>query len=63
MGPLPTLHRVLIAGLVVLLSLASGIWLAQHRDLPLGGLGVGIGAGCLLAFLLVHDFRRTRPPV
>ena len=62
MGPLPALYRVLIAGLVLLLSLAFGIWLAQSRDLPLGGVGVGLGAGSLLAFLFVHDFRRTRPP-
>ncbi len=63
MGPLPALYRLLIAGLVLLLGLAFGIWLAQSHDLPLGGLGVGIGAGSLLAFLLVHDFRRTRPHV
>ena len=63
MGPLPALHRLLIAGLVLLLCLASGVWLAGRYDLPLGGLGVGLGAGSLLAFLLVHDFRRTRPHV
>lgn len=65
MGPLPALYRLLIAGLVLLLSPAFGFWLAQRHDLPLGGLGVGIGigAGSLLAFLLVHDFRRTRPHV
>lgn len=61
MGPLPALHRLLIAGLVLLLSLAAGVWLAERQDLPLDGFGVGIGAGGLLAYLLVHDFRRTRP--
>ncbi len=60
MGPLPQLHRLLIVGLVVLLSLGAGIWLAGHLDLPLGGIGVGLGAGSLLSFLLVHDFRTPR---
>jgi hypothetical protein len=60
MGPLPALYRVLIAGLVLLLSVATGIWLAQTHDLPLGGVGVGIGSGSLLAFGFLHDFRRTR---
>ena len=61
MGPLPQLYRYLIVGLVVLLSLAGGIWLAGYLELPLGGIGVGLGAGCLLAFVLTHDFgHRTR---
>jgi len=63
MGPLPALYRLMIAGMVLLLSVASGVWLANSYDLPLGGLGIGLGAGSLLAFLLVHDFRRTRPHV
>ena len=61
MGPLPALHRLVIAGLVLLLSLAGGIWLAGHLNLPLRGIGVGLAAGGLLAFLVLHDFRRTRP--
>lgn len=63
MGPLPALYRLLIASLVLLLSLATGIWLAGRHDLPFGGFAVGIGAGCLFTYLLVHDFRRTRPHV
>lgn len=59
MGPLPALHRLLIVGLVLLLSVATGVWLAGRQELPLGGYGVGVVAGSLLAFLLVHDFRRT----
>ena len=34
--------------------------LAAYLDLPLGGVGVGLGAGCLLAYLLVHDFQHPR---
>ncbi len=60
MGPLPQLHRFLIAALVLLLSLGLGLWLASYHDLPLGGVGVGLGIGCLIAYLLVHDFRRSR---
>jgi hypothetical protein len=60
MGPLPQLHQFLIAALVLLLSLGAGLWLAAYLDLPLGGIGVGLGAGCLLAYLLVHDFRQPR---
>lgn len=51
MGPLPQLYRLLIAGTVVVLGLAGGVWLAQWLALPLGGIGVGLGAGCLLAYL------------
>lgn len=60
MGPLPQLYRYLVAALALLVSLAGGVWLAGRLDLPLGGFGVGLGAGCLLAFVLVHDFRGER---
>ena len=63
MGPLPALHRLLIAGLILLLCVVSGVWLAASHDLPLGGFGIGIGGGSVLAFLLLHDFQRTRPHV
>lgn len=59
MGPLPPLHRLSIVGLVVLLSLATGVWLADYLALPVGGIGVGLAAGLMIGFLLVHDFRRT----
>ena len=60
MGPLPQLHRFLIAAFVLILSVGLGLWLAGYHDLPLGGVGVGLGVGCLIAYLLVHDVRR--PP-
>ncbi len=59
MGPLPPLHRLLTVGLVVLLSLGTGVWLAGYIELPVGGIGVGLTAGLMIAFLLVHDFRST----
>ena len=57
MGPLPRLYRLLIAVLVLALSLGAGVWLAGYLRLPLGGIGVGLGAGCLLAWLLTRDFQ------
>jgi len=60
MGPLPQLYRYLVAGLVVVACLGTGVWLAGRLELPLGGIGVGLGAGCLLAYVLTHDFRRER---
>lgn len=59
MGPLPQLYRLLIAGVVVALSIAGGIWLAGWLALPLGGVGVGLGAGLLLAFLATRDFSHS----
>lgn len=61
MGPLPQLYRLLVAGVVVLLSVAGGVWLAGWLTLPLGGVGVGLGAGCLLAFLVTRDHAATGP--
>ena len=61
MGPLPQLHRYSDRCVSCCSSAwASGVWLAGYYDLPLGGVGVGLGVGCLLAYLLVHDFRRPR---
>ena len=56
MGPLPPLHKFSVAALVLLVSLAGGIWLATLLDLPARGIGAGIGVGLLLAWLLTHDF-------
>ncbi|MFD1945619.1 hypothetical protein [Nocardioides aestuarii] len=61
MGPLPQLYRLLIAGVVLVLSLAGGVWLAGWLALPLGGVGVGLGAGLLLAFVATHDFSDSSP--
>ena len=60
MGPLPQLHRFLVATLLLTLCLAGGIWLAGVLDLPMRGIGVGIGVGLLVVWLATHDFRRPR---
>ena len=63
MGPLPQFYRVVVVALLLILSLAAGVWLAGYLRLPLGGLGVGLAAGLLLAWLVNRDFtsatRRT----
>ena len=56
MGPLPQFYRFVVVALLLALCLATGIWLAGYLRLPLGGLGVGLGAGLLLAWLVTHDF-------
>ena len=61
MGPLPPLHRLVVATLLLMLCLAGGIWLAGFLDLPMPGIGVGLGAGVLLVWLATHDFHRPRP--
>lgn len=63
LGPLPRLHRSLVATVAFLVVIAWGVWLAQMLPLPVGGLLVGTVAGVLVAFVLVHDFhqRRTQP--
>ena len=60
MGPLPQLHRFFVAALLLVLFLAGGIWLAGFLDLPLEGIGVGLGIGLLVVWLATHDFRRPR---
>lgn len=60
MGPLPPLYRLLLAVLLVGLCLGAGVRLAAVLALPLGGIGVGLLAGALLAALLTHDFTRRR---
>ena len=61
MGPLPQRYTILIVAVVLIASLGGGVWLADYLELPMGGIGVGLGAGCLLAYLVTHDFTR-RPP-
>lgn len=61
MGPLPQRYKILVVAVVLLSSLGVGIWLAAFLDLPLGGIGFGLGAGCLLAYLVTHDFQHRQP--
>lgn len=60
MGPLPRLYKALVVAVLVALCLAGGVWVAAWFDLPLGGIGVGLGAGCVLAYLLTRDFSHPK---
>ena len=60
MGPLPQLHRFVVATLLLMLVLAGGIWLAAFLDVPMRGIGLGLGVGLLVVWLATHDFRRPR---
>lgn len=63
LGPLPALHRLLVASGVVTVFLGLGVWLGVdpgvQLDLP-AGLLAGTVAGLVLAFALVHDFHRRQ---
>ena len=61
MGPLPPLHRLVVAVLLLVLCLVAGISLAGFLDLPLPGIGAGLAVGVLLVWLAIHDFHRPRP--
>lgn len=61
MGPLPRLYTRVIVSVVLALCVAVGVWLAERLSLPLGGVGVGLAAGALLAFLATRDFSRQHP--
>jgi hypothetical protein len=58
LAPLPRLYRWLVLVVLLLGSLLSGVWLAQVRDFPFGGLLVGTVAGIALGFAALHDFHR-----
>lgn len=61
MGPLPPLHKMVLVAALLLASLGFGVWLAGRFQLPLGGIGVGLGAGLLLAYVITHDFGHRSP--
>lgn len=60
MGPLPRLYQVIVVAVLLALCLAGGVWVADYFDLPLGGIGLGLGAGCALAYLLTRDFSHAK---
>jgi hypothetical protein len=55
-GPLPTRYRYLVLTVTLLGCLAMALWLSRSITLPLEGYLVGLGAGALIAYLLLHDF-------
>jgi len=59
-GPLPALHRVLLAAVAVLTFAVGGAWVALTTPylVRTWGLLAGAATGTLVAYLLVHDFHR-----
>ena len=59
LGPLPALHRLMVVGVVLVVGICSGAWIAHYTPLqvaaPAGAL-LGAAAGGLAAFAVVHDF-------
>jgi hypothetical protein len=55
-GPLPTRYRYFVLAASMLACLGLALWLAGTVDLPLGGYLVGLVAGGVVAFALLHDF-------
>ena len=67
LGPLPTLHRLLLGAAAVFFFAGAGAWLVWFTHMPVvasGAAALGAAAGTLAAYLLVHDFSdsaRTSP--
>ena len=60
-GPLPARYRLIVLAVTLLACLGLALWLAQTVQLPFEGYVVGLVGGCLLAYLLLHDFSHRRP--
>lgn len=65
-GPLPTLHKIVLAVAALIICTGIGLWVGVMPDIPLDigvGLLTGTGVGVAAAFALVHDFheRESRP--
>ena len=64
LGPLPPLHRLVVAVLCLLACVGAGAWLASTLPVPLfasTGAVVGAALGMLLVSVLLRDARRRRP--
>ena len=63
LGPLPALHRLLVVGVVLVVGVCAGAWIAHFTPLevaaPAGAL-IGAAAGVLAGGALVHDFSPGR---
>jgi hypothetical protein len=58
LGPLPSLHRVIVAVCVLAVSLVLGAWLSLALpQVFLGGAGIGVGAalGTVVVIVLLHE--------
>jgi hypothetical protein len=65
LAPLPRLYRHLVVATMLIIGVASGVWITQATSVSAvasAGAGLGALAGILAAYALVHDFsHRPRP--
>ncbi len=64
LGPLPPLHRALVALCALAVFVAAGAWVTLTLTGPLPastGAGVGAGIGAAVGLLLLHDFSPSHP--
>jgi hypothetical protein len=64
LGPLPSLYRLLVVGVALVVGVCSGAWIALFTPLQVAALAgtlVGAVAGVLAGYALVHDFSHARP--
>ena len=56
-GPLPLLHRIVLAAISLCSGIVAGVWIAHSTPLPMaisGGALAGGLVGLLAAYVLVH---------
>jgi len=62
-GPLPLLHRIVLAAISLCYGIVAGVWIAHFTPLPIaisaGALAGGL-LGLLAAYVQLHS-RRTQP--
>ncbi|MCW2766399.1 MAG: hypothetical protein JWO11_2358 [Nocardioides sp.] len=59
LAPLPRLYRDIVVVTVLIIGVASGIWITQATSLSaVAGAGAlfGAAAGLIAAYVVVHDF-------
>lgn len=65
-GPLPVLHRIVIAAISLCFGVVAGVWTAHMTALPMavsGGALAGGLLGLVLGFVLVHTPHAQPRPV
>ncbi|MFP5252776.1 MAG: hypothetical protein ACLGH4_03155 [Actinomycetes bacterium] len=65
LGPLPTIHRVVVCVFAFLAFVGLGVWLAwlmPESTLASAGTSVGAGLGIVVVLLLLRDNRDHRGP-
>ena len=64
LGPLPYFHRVAVVVAVLLTAVGSGAWIGHFTPVPVAagaGALVGLTAGIVVAYALVHVSHQTHP--